>query len=82
MKYKYDPEMFNGISNLSEELSVFYTLLDQYEEEKSTRNKLFLQKHGDDLFFTIKHRELEGCLSKTAAEELRMYMRELLYDRL
>ena len=81
MKYRYDPEVFKDIVNLREELSVFYTLLDRYEGEKTIRNKLFLQKHGDDLLFTIKHRELEGGLTGIVAEELRGHMRELLHDR-
>jgi hypothetical protein len=81
MNYKYNPDSFTDVPNLRDELSNFYYLLGQYDDNKTVSNKIHLQKHGDDLFFTIKHRELEGALTKASAEDLREHMRELLYDR-
>jgi hypothetical protein len=78
--YKYNPEDFRGILNLSDELGVFYNLHETYNKNK-TRGKWFaLEKHWEDLFFTIKHRELEGFLTHTTAADLRKYVGELLYD--
>jgi len=55
-------------------------LHETYNKDK-TRGKWFaLEKHWEDLFFTIKHRELEGFLTHTTAADLRKYVGELLYD--
>ena len=78
--YRYNPEDFRGMLNLSDELSDFYRLHEAYNKEKTRRSKFALEKHGEDLFFTTKHRELEGYLTRATASDLREYMEELLYD--
>jgi len=78
--YRYNPEDFRGMLNLSDDLNTFYNLHEVYNKDKTRINKFALEKHGYDLFFTIKHRELEGNLKRTTAEDLREYMEELLYD--
>ena len=78
--YKYNPEDYKGVLNMFDDLSNFYRLLEEYNENKTKNNRLYLEKHSRDLFFTIKHRELEGNITHMTAEELRGYMRDLLYD--
>jgi len=34
----------------------------------------------EDVFFTIKHREVEGFINPSAASELREYLEELIND--
>ena len=79
-KYKYDPADYKDVLNLYNELFVFYELLEVYKENRTRANKLSLNKHSRDLFFTIKHRELEGNITHITAEGLREYMRDLMYD--
>jgi len=76
--YKYKPEDFSGILNLPGELQVFYSLLESYLKDTSDKNWFYLKKHGEDLFFTIKHREYEGLLNPAIASELKVYLEELV----
>lgn len=78
--YKYDPEVYSGILGLSEDLADFYTSHDAYMKEASIKNRFAFEKKGRELFFTVKHREVEGFLSPTEAEEFREYMKGLLDD--
>ena len=78
--YRYNPEDFSGMLGLSDELNAFYKLHEEYNKKKTRKNWFALEKHWEDLFFTIKHRELEGNLKHTTAADLREYMEELLYD--
>jgi len=78
--YRYNPEDFRGMLGLTDDLGVFYRLHEAYCENKTRRNWFALEKQWEDLFFTIKHRELEGYLNHTTAADLRGYMEELLYD--
>ena len=57
--YRYKPEDFSGLLNLPGELQFFYELLEDYKEDSSEENWYGLRKHWEDLFFTIKHREVE-----------------------
>ena len=78
--YEFKPEDFRDVLGLSEELSNFYRTFEEYTINKSQRNRFSFEKQGRNLFFTIKHRELEGGLTRNTAAELREYMEELLYD--
>ena len=78
--YKYNPADFSGMLNLTDDLSTFYKLHTEYTKERARKKLLALEKHWKDLFFTIKHRELEGNLTNTTAADLREYAEELLYD--
>ena len=78
--YKYNPEDFTQILGLSGELDTFYKLHEAYTNEKTLGNRVNLKKHGIDLFFTLKHRTLEGALTQNTAHEIREHMEELLYD--
>ena len=79
-KYKYDPEDFEGMLNISDDIRLFYALLEEYRADNTKVKRFALEKHSQDFFFTIKHRELEGRLSHTVAEEMREYLREQLDD--
>ena len=78
--YKYKPEDFNGLSSLPGELRVFYELLELFKKDSTDDNWFSLKKHWEDLFFTIKHREVEGFLNPNTASELRGYLEELVND--
>ena len=58
---------------------MFYNLHDEYTKDKTQSKRFALEKHAEDLFFTIKHRALEGAITNTTAHELREHMEELLY---
>ena len=75
--YKYKPEDFCGLLNLPGELRDFYELLEIFRGDSSEENWFGLKKHWEDLFFTIKHREVEGFLNPVDASGLREYLEEL-----
>jgi len=76
---RYNPIDFIHILGLSDDLSAFYKLYSEYETDKTQSKRFALEKQGEDLFFTIKHRALEGLITGTTAYELREHMEELLY---
>jgi len=76
--YRYKPEDFSGLLNLPGELRLFYELIEKYKDDSSEDNWFGLKKHWEDVFFTIKHREVEGLLNHSAASELREYLEELV----
>ena len=76
--YRYNPEDFRGMLNLTGELQVFYKLLENYRNDSSDDNWFDLRKHWEDLFFTIKHREVEGFLNPVVADDIRGYLEELV----
>ena len=76
--YRYKPEDYSGLLNLPGELRDLYELIEDYKEDSSEENWFFLRKHWEDVFFTIKHREVEGFLNHSAASNLRNYIEELV----
>jgi len=80
INYRYNPEDFKNILGLSDDLSTFYKLYEIYKKDKSENNWFTLKKHWEDLFFTIKHREVEGFLTPFDAQEIREYLEELAND--
>ena len=78
--YKYSPEDFNGILGLPGELAVFYKLYETDKKENTRDSRFALKKHWEDLFFTIKHREVEGFLNPIDAQEIRAYLEVLVND--
>ena len=53
--YKYNPAEFNHILGLSDDLTTFYTLYNEYTNNKTQSKCFALEKQGEELFFTIKH---------------------------
>jgi len=78
--HKYNPNDFSHVLGLSGELALFYKLYEEYKTTKTQSNWFALHKHGIDLFFTLKHRALEGAITKNTAYEIREYMEDLLND--
>jgi hypothetical protein len=58
----------------------FHSLLEKYRSEKTRINRSYLDKQRRDLFFSIKHRVVEGRLSGMQAQAMRDYYGEL-FDR-
>jgi hypothetical protein len=78
--YKYNPADFNGILGLTDELAEFYRLHEEYSNKRTQSKRFEFEKHGMDLFFTIKARGVEGALTRNVVYDLHEYMKELLYD--
>ena len=76
--YKYNPEDYKGILGLSDDLTEFYRLYEQYRAGKNDDSLFALKNHWENLFFTIKHREVEDTLSPLLASEIRGYLEELV----
>jgi len=80
VNYRYNPDDFKGLLGLPDELSDFYKLHEVYRKEKTQHNRFALEKQWEDLFFTIKHREVEGFLNPVDAQGIRGYLEELASD--
>jgi len=80
ISYKYNPEDFKNTLGMSEDLITFYRLLEIYYKDRTEHSWFPLKKHWEDLFFTIKHREVEGFLNPVFAQEIRDYLEELAND--
>ena len=77
--YKYNPNDFDGILNLSDSLSNFYKFREAYLVDGSRLNWFEFRRHWEDLFFVIKAREVEGNLNPVTAGEIRSYL-EVMVD--
>ena len=80
IEYKYDPASFLGVLGLSDELAAFYKMHKDYAANQTREGRLFLEKQARDLFFTLKHRRIEGAITQTTANEILEYLEELLRD--
>jgi len=76
--YRYNPEDYNDVLGLSDDLNIFYQLYEHYCENRTQDSLFALMNHWENLFFTIKHREVEGFLSPVLASETRDYLEELV----
>lgn len=80
MTYKHLPEYYQHIPDLYEDLTTFYQVYEAYLQEESFSNKTELERQGYRLFFTIKHRKLDGLISGNKAEELIEYLEGFYRD--
>jgi len=80
--YKYNPDDYRDMLGLTDDLTEFYRLYEIYRADQTEINLWMLKIHWQNLFFTIKHRELEGFLTSTVASEIRMYLEDLVNDDL
>ena len=78
--YRYNPDSFIGIMRLSSDLENLYLHYERYTQERTQTNRFALERCGEDLFFTLKHRKLEGVLTCITADEIMAYVEELIYD--
>ena len=77
--YKYNPEDFTGILGLSDDLTEFYKIYEDYQKDDTQDNLFALDRIKRELFFTIKHRKVEGSITPQMADELNEYLGALLY---
>ena len=78
--YRYLPDDFRDMLGMTDDLTLFYELYEEYSNNKSQVNLFALEKQGRDLFFTIKHRVLAGQISANTAYEMKQYIEEFLND--
>jgi hypothetical protein len=78
--YKYNPDDFKNILNLTDSFKDFYSFFEIYNKDSSRQNWFELRRHWEDLFFVIKAREVEGKLNPTTANEIRSYLEVLIND--
>jgi len=79
-KYKYQPEDFRDMQLLGEDIENYYNALSEYKANESLQNRFAFLDKWETLFFSIKHREVEGLISPSFAEEMRVYMEDLTCD--
>ena len=77
---KYIPKNFEDILGMADDLTSFYICRENYLIDKTQNNRFDLERQAYQLFFTIKHRMLEGALTQTTAKEIIEYMEELMND--
>jgi len=80
MVYKYKPENFRNMPFLVEDFQAFYKSREEYKKNQSFENKFTFRQFWETLFFSIKHREVEGYLDPATAQEMRDYLEELAND--
>ena len=78
--YKYNPKDFEEIPFLAEDLKNFYAALEAYKIDESNSKKVELHIRWEEVYFSIKHREVEGYLDPATASEMRIYTEELYND--
>ena len=78
--YKYVPDVFKEMPSMYEDLTDFYKSLEIYRKDKNKTNWLNFRTQWENLFFTIKHKEIEGFLNSTDAQEMRDYLEEMAND--
>lgn len=76
--HKYRPDDFVNILGLGDELKEFYYLYEAHQRKKSQYSKIDLEIQGRNLFFTLKHRKVEGTINPIIADEILEYAEELL----
>jgi hypothetical protein len=75
--YRYNPNDFQGILGLPDELNNFYALYEEQANNRTQESVFAFERHWENLFFTLKHREVEGYLNPVLAADIRMYLEEL-----
>jgi len=73
-------EDYVDVPVLYDELVELIRLSDIYRADKSTYNRFIMFKHCEDLFFTIKAREVEGFINSLDYSALLNYLEVTLSD--
>lgn len=71
--YEYNPKDFQEMPLMEEYMMAFYEAYEAYKKEDNNTTYFALDRAGQDLFFAIKHREVEGWLSPAKTDELYEY---------
>jgi len=80
MKYKYNPQDFRHMQLLGENIENYYKALSEYKRNNNLHNRFAFLDKWETLFFSIKHREVEGVIPPILANDLRNYMEELAFN--
>lgn len=78
--YKYKPENFKGMNRLGEDLRDFYQALETNQEQHTQSSEIELWAQRQNIFFSIKHRWVEGHFNEVVRDELYEYLGGLLDD--
>ena len=78
--YKYEPCKYSSYGLLSQDLESYYDALEKNKKDDTEHNLVHLETMVERLFFSIKHRCVEGKLNEIEAEEMLCYLRGLLDD--
>lgn len=54
-------------------------MLEKYQNDKTGINKALLENQYEDVFFSLKHRVLEGLISEKLWHEINEYLGGLFY---
>jgi len=81
-KYKYTSEDFKLYPSISEELTDFYVLLEQYKKSNENGDKFMLEDKANDLYFAIKRAKLHETINVEIVDDMWEYVGGLIYDRL
>lgn len=79
MSYRYQPADYMQMM-LGEDMQDFYSAMTAYKADKSENNMYELERTRINLFFSIKHRILEGNLTRSEAQEMQNYFGGLYND--
>ena len=74
------PEDFKDMGGLDEDLHAFYCMLEQYEIEKTPGNRGFLRNQYETVFYSLKHRVLEGFIDAQVWDDVNEYLGGLFDD--
>ncbi|MDR0249548.1 MAG: hypothetical protein LBI44_07865 [Oscillospiraceae bacterium] len=80
MKDVMNPENYEGMSFLSEDMREYCRLYELCKMEDSQENRFALERQWETLYFCVKHRLLEGYITQEVANEIRERMDEMCYD--
>ena len=73
-KYEYMPEDFEDKGGFDEDLRGFYRLLEQYNADKTPGNRGLLRNEYEIVFYSLKHRVLEGFITEDAWNDVNKYL--------
>ena len=88
--YKYNPDDFKGMMSLPDDLEAFYRACESYAksraDDKSEREHfkdyIHLHKTCSELYYSTKHRMVEGFLTRALFDEINSYVDDLICSAL
>ena len=79
LQYKYMPKDFENMNGLDEDLREFYIQLEQRDNQSKKWNRPF-EDARKILFYSLKHRSVEGYITDTLKNEIYEYLGGLFDD--
>lgn len=77
LKYKYDPQDYEACHLLSDDMRAFYIAYEKHKNEPNNDTEFELKQAYDLLYFSIKHRAVEECITDQERNEMWAYFEEL-----